>query len=166
MSLLRSCAHPRSRQALPALLAVGLGLLMLTGCSTARFNRAWKAAAAEVPGPGASLAGCWEGIWRSDVNAHTGRLRCLITPSTNGTYAARFHAEYRLLLPLTFSYTVPLSVTNRGDAADPGFAGAANLGWLAGGVYTYRGRATATNFFSTYQCARDRGIFELTRAAR
>lgn len=152
---------------LRSLLAAGLALLLgaATGCSTARFNRAWQAAA-QAPAADAGLPGRWEGTWRSDVNAHTGRLRCLVTPSTNGTYAARFHAEYRLLLvPLTFGYTVPLTVTNRADGGGTGFAGRADLGRLAGGVYTYRGRATLTNFFSTYECARDRGIFELTRPA-
>ena len=33
----------------------------------------------------------------------------------------------------------------------------------AGGLYTYKGRATATNFFSTYSCKYDHGIFEMTR---
>ncbi|MFM1769309.1 MAG: hypothetical protein RJA22_1838 [Verrucomicrobiota bacterium] len=154
--------RPAPRLRLPALLA--LLALLATGCSTARFNRAWREAA-QAPAAGTGLAGRWEGTWRSDVNAHTGRLRCLVTPATNGTFAARFHAEYRLILPLTFSYTVPLTVTNGADPAGPGFAGTANLGRLAGGLYSYRGRATATNFFSTYECARDRGIFEMTRPA-
>jgi len=38
-----------------------------------------------------------------------------------------------------------------------------NLGALAGGRYTYTGRATGTNFFSTYSCKYDHGIFEMTR---
>lgn len=165
MSLPRCNASRSARPSAAALLAGALALLLLGGCSTARFNRAWTAAA-EAPVAGSELAGRWEGTWRSDVNAHTGRLRCLVTPSTNGTYTARFHAEYRLLFPLTFSYAVPLTATNRPDSTGLGFAGQADLGWLAGGVYTYRGRATATNFFSTYECARDRGIFEMTRPAR
>lgn len=156
-----ACRSPRRA----ALLVAALGLLLATGCSTARFNRDWNAAAG-APAGGSALEGRWEGTWRSDVNAHTGRLRCWVTPSTNGTHTARFHAEYRLLLPLTFSYAVPLTATNRPDSAGAGFAGRADLGRLAGGVYTYRGRATATNFFSTYECARDRGIFEMTRPAR
>ena len=156
-----SLSHPlpeaRPRPACPTLLAVLLATL-LAGCSS--FNRDWKAAAA---GGAASdpLAGRWEGTWRSDVNAHTGELRCLITPATNGTYTARFQAKYRKLVQLTFSYTVSLAVTNREDGHH--FQGEADLGWLAGGRYPYRGRATATRFHSTYACPHDHGIFEMTR---
>ena len=38
-----------------------------------------------------------------------------------------------------------------------------NLGWLAGGVYHYEGRADATNFFSTYTSKYDHGTFQMTR---
>lgn len=156
-SLSRSWPKTRSGPAGMTLIAVLIGGL-LAGCSS--FNRDWKAAGAggSAPDP---LAGRWEGTWRSDVNAHTGALRCLITPATNGTYTARFQAKYRKLVQLTFSYAVSLVVTNRDDGHH--FEGEADLGWLAGGRYTYRGRATVNRFHSTYACPHDHGIFEMTR---
>ena len=135
--------------------------LITTGCSS--FNREWKAAALH-PTPTNTMTGRWEGIWRSEVNGHTDRLRCLITPGTNGTHAARFHAEYkRFFIRFKFGYTVPLLLkTNEGRFE---FASEANLGWYAGGVYRYRGSVTPTNFFSTFDSKYDRGVFEMTRPA-
>ena len=55
--------------------------LLISGCSS--FNRAWKAAE-ETPPEVATIAGRWEGTWRSDVNGHNDRLRALITPQIDG----------------------------------------------------------------------------------
>lgn len=141
-----------------ALRALLLGLALgAAGCSS--FNRDWKAAAG--PGSPDSIGGRWEGRWRSEANGHTDSLRCLITRGTNDTCSARFHAKYRAVFRISFGYTVPLKVERRGDEFQ--FEGSASLGALAGGRYTYKGRATTTNFFSTYSCKYDHGIFEMTR---
>jgi hypothetical protein len=138
--------------------ALGLVVLLVTGCSS--FHREWDAAAEQPVAPN-SIEGCWQGTWRSDANGHTDALRCLITRGTSDSYSARFHAKYRKVFRFSFSYTVPLTVTEKEGALQ--FEGAADLGWLAGGNYTYKGRATATNFFSTYSCKYDHGVFEMTR---
>jgi len=133
-------------------------VLMACGCSS--FNRDWKKAATAAPT--SDLAGRWSGTWRSEVNGHTDRLRCLMTPLTNGLLAARFQAKYHKgIFRFTFSYTAQLSVTNRDGRSE--FEGESNLGWYAGGVYRYRGSATGTNFFSKYDSKYDRGTFEMTR---
>ena len=133
-------------------------LLCATGCSS--FHREWKRAGAS-PTPPAGIEGRWEGTWRSDVNQHTGRLRCLITRGTNDLYRARFHAKYRKVIQFSFGYTVPLTVTERDGAIH--FEGAAELGWLAGGRYTYTGRTSLTNFSAGYSCQYDHGVFEMAR---
>lgn len=145
---------PRVQRA-GALCAVFLALL-LCGCSS--FNREWRRAAGK-PAPANALEGRWEGRWLSDVNGHTGNLRCLITRVDDAHCRARFRATYRQVL--RFSYTVPLAVQPHYDGWE--FSGEENLGWLAGGVYYYEGRANATNFFSTYHCKYDHGTFELHR---
>ena len=133
--------------------------LFACGCST--FNRDWKKAATIAPA--SDLAGRWTGTWRSAANGHTDQLRCLMTPLTNDVVSARYQAKYRKgILRFTFSYTVPLSVTNAGERFE--FEGESNLGWYAGGVYRYRGSATGTNFFSNYDSKYDRGTFEMQRA--
>jgi hypothetical protein len=133
---------------LPALLFAG-------GCAS--FNHEWKKAAA-LPPPG-SMEGRWQGVWLSDVNHHTGALRCIVTKREDGMYRARFHATYNKVL--SFGYTVALQVQPEANGFH--FSGDANLGWYAGGVYHYDGHADATNFFSTYSCKYDHGTFKLTR---
>jgi hypothetical protein len=139
------------------LIAMALAL-WAPGCSS--FNRAWKAANPEQAAP-ETMAGRWEGRWHSEVNDHNDRLRAIITPQTNGTYSARFHAEYKRVFRFRFSYTVPLRVTSEKDRWR--FQGEADLGWYAGGKYSYQGFATATNFFSTYRSKHDHGTFHMTR---
>jgi len=130
--------------------------LLVCGCSS--FNRDWKRAG-QHPAPTDAITGRWEGRWLSEVNAHTGKLRCLITHQTNDVYAARFRASYMTIL--RFSYTVPLTVTASNAVWQ--FHGEEDLGAPAGGVYHYVGSATATNFHSTYDSKYDRGTFEMRR---
>lgn len=127
----------------------------LCGCTT--FNHEWNAAGAHPPAP--DLRGRWQGVWVSDVNGHTDELRCVIEPKAEGTYRARFHAKYRKVF--SFGYTVVLTVQPQGNGF--AFRGDANLGWYAGGLYHYEGRADATNFVATYSCKYDHGTFRLAR---
>jgi hypothetical protein len=133
-----------------------IALLLLCGCSS--FNSDWRRVAKQ-PSSQDSIAGRWEGRWVSDVNAHTGTLRCIITAETNGICQARFRATYRKIL--SYSYTVPLKVEQRGDVWI--FSGEEDLGAMAGGIYRYQGTATATNFHSTYDSKYDHGLFEMRR---
>lgn len=150
--------HPPPRR--PAAFHPGLALVLLlvalTGCSS--FGREWRAAA-RPPAPVTGIGGRWEGVWVSEVNGHRGRLRAILTEESNQVWRARFHARYAGLL--TFGYTVRLHTA----AADGEvrFEGEADLGKLAGGVYTYAGRASATHFHATYRSRDDHGRFELRR---
>ena len=129
---------------------------LLAGCSS--FNREWKSVLNQ-PIPAQGLAGPWEGHWVSDSNAHNDRLRCVITEESPNKYNANFHANYKKVFH--FSYSVPLEVRQNGETYE--FSGEADLGKMAGGVYTYAGHATGTNFFSTYNSKYDHGKFEMSR---
>jgi hypothetical protein len=139
-----------------ALPALALALLLASGCST--FNRDWRSAANE-PAPTNSITGRWEGRWLSDANAHTGKLRCLLTPESGGKFRARFHATFWKIFHA--GYTVTLVAESQGGTWQ--FHGEENLGGLGGGVYHYEGHASPTNFFSTYKSDYDHGTFELRR---
>lgn len=157
-------ASPHGRS--PGLRRLRDGLLLLTlalvttACSG--FGRDWRAAARE-PAPAEGIGGRWEGRWVSEVNGHSGRLRAILTPTGAQTYRAHFHARYAGFL--NFGYTVELTATN--DATGRAhFQGSADLGKLAGGVYTYAGQADAQRFEATYQSRADHGRFEMQRPAR
>ena len=134
----------------------GVLVVLLCGCSS--FNRDWERVG-QQPAPADAITGRWDGHWLSDVNAHTGRLRCIVTHQTNEVYAARFRATYMKIL--RFSYTVPLTVTASNGVWH--FHGEEDLGAMAGGMYRYEGTATMTNFHSTYDSKYDRGVFEMQR---
>ena len=140
-----------------AVLGVAMvALLVLSGCST--FNRDWKAAAAS-PTPANSIAGRWEGKWLSEHNGHSGKLRALIRPLDNGQYETRFHAKYGFI----FSFGMEAKFDVRPAAEGQWqFSGAEDLG-KAYGVYRYGGKASVTNFFSTYKASFDHGTFQMTR---
>ncbi len=140
-----------------AVLGVAMAaLLMLSGCST--FNRDWKAAAVS-PAPANSIAGRWEGKWLSEHNGHSGKLRALIRPLDNGQYETRFHAKYGFIF--SFGMEAKLDVKPAAEGQWQ-FSGAEDLG-KAYGVYRYEGKASVTNFFSTYKASFDHGTFQMTR---
>ena len=139
------------------LMAVLMAALACCGCNT--FEHEWKRAA-DAPALGNDVQGRWRGVWISDVTAHTDELKCVIQRKPDGNYRARFHAKYHKVLSL--GYTVVLKVRPDGDGFS--FEGDADLGWYAGGVYHYEGRADTTNFHSTYSCKYDHGTFKMERA--
>ena len=142
-------------RALACIAGMSLALLA-SGCST--FNRDWQAAA-KNPAPANDIAGRWQGTWLSDKNHHTDKLRCLISKIDDGKYQARYYAQFANIF--RFGYTVSLAVEQKAGRYQ--FKGEADLGRIAGGVYHYEGEATATNFFSKYECGRDYGTFRMTR---
>jgi hypothetical protein len=150
--MMRRYPHLFWAKLLPLLLAG----LVLAGCSA--FQRDWRSALNSPP-PSTGIEGPWEGTWRSEVTGHSGRLRCLIVRDGGAQYTARFRASY--LRWLRFGYTLTLQVQAQSNLYS--FVGEASLPKWAGGRYLYSGHATATNFLSTYQCARDHGVLELHR---
>jgi len=131
---------------------------LLSSCSS--FQRSWREAAATgaLP-PGDDIFGRWEGTWKSDSSGHNDKLRCVISKVDSEHYTAKFHAKYKHIF--SFGYSVPLVVTN--DGTKRTFKGEADLGKLAGGLYTYEGSANPTNFYSRYDSKYDHGTFQMTR---
>ena len=138
-------------------LVLMIGLLVAGGCSS--FERDFKAARAAVQ-PSESVAGAWEGTWHSDNGHGCGRLRCLLTPQSDGAYQARFKATFWGIFKA--SYTVTLRGAGQ-DGRTLLLAGQEDLGWLVGGKYSYRGRVTPSDFACTYDSKYDHGTFTMMR---
>jgi hypothetical protein len=141
---------------------VAVATVALCGCST--FNYEWRQAA-HKPAPTNDITGRWQGQWFSKPSGHRDRMRALITQVDTNHYDVKFHAAYKSetfkFITVYFGYTVRMET--RPGTNGLAFHGSEDLGALAGGVYTYDGYATATNFFSTYKAKRDRGTFEMKR---
>jgi hypothetical protein len=141
------------------LLLVALGG---AGCSTfnADFEKARTAAPDSAdPAPSAPMLGAWEGTWLSAENGHTGGLRSIASALPDGRVEARYHATYGWFF--TFEYTVPMTVDRDGAACR--FQGSADLGWMAGGMYTYDGRVEGDTFRCEYRSGSDHGTFTMSR---
>ena len=131
-----------------------------TGCA---YECRWKKAG-QTPTAGDSIDGRWSGTWQSDANGHSGGLRCIVTPAPDGHYQADFKASYACIF--SFGYKMTMNVKAKDADTRPAvvyFTGEADLGWLAGGKYTYEGRATPTDFFCQYKSEGDHGAFRLVR---
>ena len=143
-------------------LSAVVGLLALTGCSS--FHREWREAATRAV-PANDFAGRWEGRWSSEANGHNDQLRALITVVDTNHYDVKFHAAYQnwqtLFVTVHFGSTVRIETKPSTNGVT--FRGSEDLGFLAGGIYTYEGRSDATNFFSTYKSKYDWGTFEMKR---
>jgi hypothetical protein len=136
-------------------------LILTAGCSS--YHRTWKAGAQiSTDDP---VAGRWQGRWESNANGHTGKLRAVIRPTGDDAYVAHYWASYRKVL--RFTYDQPFTVQTRETRADGkkivAFSGKTDLGPLAGGVYTYEGRAEADDFHATYRCRWDHGTYDMRR---
>lgn len=138
------------------LVAAGFAVSSLTGCA---FDRVWSEAQ-NYSYPEHELAGCWEGTWQSDYNGHHGSLRAIITKENEGVYNAHFKATFALIIP--YEFEIPFLVSNDGEIYT--FEGTQDLGRLAGGVYTYNGTASSTDFRSFYNATnKDHGTFTMQK---
>ena len=134
-------------------------LLCTGGCYEARWSAAGK-----QPTPASGIEGRWAGTWHSDANGHAGGLRCIISDVTPQSFKADFKASYAWVF--TFTYETTMRIKAADAASRPGyayFAGDADLGWLAGGQYTYDGKVGPTEFFCNYRSKGDHGTFQMTR---
>jgi len=138
-------------------LALALALLFLTaGCSS--FHSDWKQRASLTPAPDV-LEGRWDGTWLSDVNGHTGKLRCIVTRVEGDKYQFQYWATFWKIFRA--SYTVYFDAKKSGGAFQ--LTGTSDLGGLGGGLYEYQGMVSGTNFTATYKSKGDHGRFKMTR---
>ena len=142
------------------LIALGASCLALVGCTD--FKKAWEEELAKPAQKHSDLTGAWEGTWKSDVNGHNGKLRCIITKQPDGQYEFHYWAQWQKVLSGSFKQNYPVVE----DKKKPGtytFTGKRDLGKM-GGKFTHSGTATATSFKATYDSDMgDKGVFELSR---
>lgn len=142
-------------------IALTVLLPLLAGCYESRWSAAGK-----QPVPDGSIAGRWQGTWKSEASGHNGGLRCIISEVTPSSFKADFKASYAWIF--TFTYTATMQVTGGTTAPTSGpayvyFKGEQDLGWLAGGVYQYDGKVGPSMFFCSYKTDSDHGVFQLSR---
>lgn len=131
---------------------------LLVSCSSA-FHREWKAALKAGKKPG--VEGAWQGTWVSAANGHHGKLRCVVGPVKNaaGDHDFHYHATWQGIISGAYL------AEHRVQAAKGGwtFSGQHDMPNWAGGRYTYGGTIQGDAFNACYQCAKDKGTFQMQR---
>jgi len=103
------------------------------------------------------VSGCWTGEWISAATGHHGRLLCVVSPLSDASWRMYFRAEYAGVFRACYCTDVSVEKTEDGWT----FSGVSDLGLLAGGEYTYSGRATPELLMCSYKSSKDHGEFKL-----
>ena len=128
-------------------------IALLTGCS--HFDQQWREAANR---PENGIEGRWQGKWVSDVDGHSGQLRCVVRRQSENTYLASFNGTF--WQTFSFSYDSPLhGYPNDGEF---NLNGGKDLGFPEGTVF-YDGHVNNDLFLLTYRAKYDDGHFVMTR---
>jgi len=134
-------------------------LCLLSSCSSA-FHREWKAAV--KAGPASNVEGAWEGTWASASNGHQGKLRCVVGPAKNaqGDHAFHYHATWMRILSGAYRADHRVVSSRKGEST---FTGKHEMPKWAGGLYTYSGTTVGDSFSACYECAIDKGSYQMQR---
>ncbi len=134
-------------------------LVCAAGCNTSGYEKAWRGAALG-PESARPIEGRWEGFWLSDVNAHTGRMRCIISHAHGKNYRFDFNSTFWKVF--RHRTTLTFRVEQAADGTHV-FSGSEELGPAAGGVYFYQGTFNGDDFHATYKSAYDHGTFQMRK---
>ena len=141
---------------------VVLGLLLsalaAAGCN--KFQSQWELMG-RTPLPADDIVGPWEGRWSSEVNSHSGSMRCLVTRVDEHHCIARYQAKFMSIF--TADHSVILDVKR--DKSLWEFSGESDLGWM-GGVYRHEGRISDGRYLAKYSSKRDNGVIGMWRPNR
>jgi hypothetical protein len=152
--------RPRERLSgvMTRLLFLLIATAFLSSCSMT-FHREWRAALKQGPKPG--VEGAWQGTWKSDVNGHHGRLRAVVGPVKNaeGDHPFRYHATWANILSGSYLTSHRVKAVKGGST----FTGQHDMPGWAGGRYTYGGTVKGDEFSACYECAKDKGTFQMRR---
>jgi hypothetical protein len=120
------------------------------------FRDRWDRAAS---GGAGDLTGRWEGEWISGATGHRGPLRCVLERIDDSGWRATFRGGYAGVFRACYSTIL----TMRRDGERWTFSGESDIGWLAGGVYSSEGEASANELVARYRSRYDQGEFRLRR---
>lgn len=137
-------------------IALLLPVLLLAGC--AGFPAGWSEVKQTAPPD--DVSGAWTGTWRSDVNGHSGGLRCVAEKRSPGTWHFRYRASWAKILSAGFSLDAAVKPDGRGGYT---VSGTKDLGKAFGGVFTSTGTIRGGKFSARYEAKLDRGAMELRR---
>jgi len=103
--------------------------------------------------------GTWKGEWRSNSTGHRGPMRVVITPSSKGTYQARFTGRFAAVIP--FAYRAELVPVQRTDGTTV-LTSSKKLGPVLGS-YQMQTQVQGNALSGQFQAAGDNGSIQMQR---
>lgn len=160
----------RPSAAFSRLLLAAAMVCCLASCSIGYQSEWRRAAALESTTKPTNLDGAWEGTWRSIASGHTGRLKAVATsePAAKGRpvkYHFHYYATWAKVLSGTIHADHSAKPKGKGKPGAVDLTGEKDLGRL-GGVYSFTGTATPTEFKADYKGGMDHGVFEMQRPVK
>ncbi len=143
-------------------LFVALPACFLAGCAGIGFESAWEesVAAYEAGDIDDSVAGPWEGTWRTETNGHEGDLRCIASPTDEkGIYEFWYHATWFRIFRGGYKVYFDVAPGKGGYVV----SGEEDLGLF--GTFAHDGVVKGRKFHATYTNERrnQEGAFRLQR---
>gem|GEM_PF-678641 len=106
--------------------------------------------------------GVWKGRWQSQSTGHSGPMRVAITPTSRGTYQARFTGRFAAIIP--FAYRAELAAHTTPDGATL-LSSSKKLGPILGS-YQMQTQVSGNVLSGDFQAAGDRGSIQMRRMDR
>ena len=133
--------------------------MLFVSCAGPSFERAWQQAVAAVPEDGKDpIVGPWEGTWETPGDGHSGKLRCLVSPTAaDDRYAFRYHATWGKFFSGGYRAEFDVQPTDAGYTV----VGSKDLGMF--GEFSHQGLIEGDTFYSTFESGSSKGNFKLFR---
>ena len=108
---------------------------------------------------GTSPQGLWQGRWKSESTGHSGPMRVTITPTSQGTYQARFAGRFAAIIPFAYRAELIPQSTQDGQTI---LTSSKKLGPILGS-YQMQTQITGDVLSGGFQAAGDRGSILMRR---
>ncbi|MFM8571821.1 MAG: hypothetical protein ACKOAU_09515 [Pirellula sp.] len=106
--------------------------------------------------------GVWRGKWRSESTGHSGPMRVVISPTSRGTYQARFTGRFAAVIPFAYRAELVPQASPDGTAL---LSSSKKLGPILGS-YRMQTQIIGNSLSGGFQAAKDRGSIQMWRVGR
>ena len=149
------------------LLTAAFLIATLASCSLG-YDRQWRKAASANAAAPSDLTGAWEGTWKSQANGHTGTLKAIVTKAETpaSDKAKPGKEQYVFTYKATWKRILTGVIEATHEAQKKGnhytLSGQKDLGAF-GGIFSFTGESTPSEFHADYKAKLDHGVFDLKR---
>ncbi len=125
-------------------------------------THAWSPRAIAQEGSSQNPQGVWKGEWRSESTGHRGPMKVTISPTSRGTYQARFTGRFAAVIPFAYRAELVPQTNHDGSTVLTSYK---KLGPILGS-YQMQTQVSGDVLSGGFQAAKDRGSIQMRRQMR